>query len=397
MRQTDTRPTVPRTDDLPALSAVLGADVHRVAHALDRLADAVWRQRIKPQALADIRHDLQFPLESAWEAVLDGAFPRRATSHAQARAHDALSLDGLHGAARVGKALDALEEEGREGAPVPGLAKVRKAYAELDSVARPYAWISGRTGKPGKPGVVGSDIPVPAEPTLPPATMRAQAQVREAMASAMAGLREGFVGELLKACERDAAALEEASAGLRGLREAMGGAAQRDWPREARDAAAVHGMAIVRASRFGEALVARDPHRSTTERHPNGAARARGFCEREADDAMRLCVERNVEKLASVVESMGGAEIVLRSARIGLDGVTTEFSVAFPGRGGFRYTNSIVRGETREGTGYTQFPARFHDVVRPDGTRLRGPSEAAVRKAFVPGAVEDEATSGPRM
>ncbi len=396
MRQADPRPTVPRTDDLPVLSAALGDDVHRVAHALDRLADAVWRQRVKPQALADIRHDLQTPLEAAWDVVLDRAFPRRSTSHAQHRAHDALSLDGLHGAARVGKALAALDEEGREGAPVPGLAKVRKAYAELDAVARPYVWIAGLPVKPAKSGAGTSGAGTPEERGPPPASMRAQVQVREAMASAMAGLREGFVGELLKACERDAAVLETASAALRGLREAMAGVAQRDWPREARDAAAGHGAAVVRATHFGEALVKRDPYRSTTERHPDGAARARAFCEREADDAMRLCVERNVEKLAPVVEAMGVAGISLRSAEVGLEGVTTEFAVSFPEGGGFRYTNSIVHGETRQGTPYMQFPARFRDVVRPDGTRLKGPSEAAVREAFRRGAAE-EAPSGPRM
>ncbi len=251
------------------------------------------------------------------------------------------------------------------------------------------SWLRDRRMKRAPPGSA------PPAPVLPPATMKAQAAVRAKMREVTDELRGAYVARVAEYVRGRAAAFEGACAKLAKrvgeVRQAREDDRRAGRPTDFREPADVDRMRdFVNALRVeAEPLVGVDFRTYATRRHADGEARLATFARAETERVFRLWTERNVLKLAPILEAKGGAVIDVVSATASSQGVETEMSVRLPDGAHFGFSNGIVESVSSQGAWFLQFPARFHDAFRPDGTRIRGPSEARVKREY--GAVPDAA------
>ena len=389
-------PSVPDMAGMPTLFGGLPPKAaSKVSEALDRLAAGVRAGGIQPSRYDELAHTLWSTVDRQWEYARLDARPDDLEKPAMARAYEALRLHGPADAASVrGRIAGAARPALRSGDAPAALDALDAMAREAEALALPLLWLRDRATKLAPAAPKGAE-----PPPLPPALGEAQEGVVRTMRQALEELREGFAGEIAKVCRAQSRVLEDHCGDLRDLRARVAATPKEERTDESRREATRLVEAIKAASWFARD-VRYDMSTYAVTRHPDGEDRILRFAEGQADEVLALCIARNAEKLAPLVAAMGETRFTLSQASVDMEGVRTDFRVAFAAGGGFRYTNSIVYATSNQGKPYVQYPARFHDVVRPDGTPLKGPSEAAVRRAFQgpPEASDDEeAAPGPRM
>jgi len=106
--------------------------------------------------------------------------------------------------------------------------------------------------------------------------------------------------------------------------------------------------------------------------------------DRKANDYAAFTVAefavKMIKKLESIVESKGN----LTAIEVHGSGVLTNvLKFVFADGSSFQVFNDIVVACSNRGVVFNRFPTTFRDVVLPDGSRMKSPSEAKVKKTFV--------------
>lgn len=411
-----TKPEAPSLDRMPLLAAALDRKGDRFRKRLADMAGHLAAGFIPNARFEDLRPGIMDGLSDGWNAgvpeALDGI--ARPTIESQAHFEDGTveraamvlrqelrlsSYEGLKAVDRLAAKLEKAMAGTHPPAIAAALAEGPARLAEIKAVADAMSWLRDRRMKRAPPGSA------PPAPVLPPATLKAQAAVRAKMREVTDELRGAYVERVAEYVRGRAEAFEGACAKLAKRVEEVRQAREDDRragrPMDFREPADVDRMRqFVHALRIeAEPLVDLDFRTYATKRHPDGEARLAEFAKAETERVFGLWTNRNVSKLAPILEAKGGAEIVVESATASSQGVETEMSVRLPDGAHFGFSNGIVESVSSQGTWFLQFPARFHAAFRADGTRIRGPSEAVVKREY--GAAPDAAPSveaeAPRM
>ncbi|MBW3243418.1 hypothetical protein KUV57_12160 [Epibacterium sp. DP7N7-1] len=122
--------------------------------------------------------------------------------------------------------------------------------------------------------------------------------------------------------------------------------------------------------------------------------------DRAKTQAKEICaafIERNLVKLASIVEAKGNfdsIEIIGRQVNpAGMDG---RLRVGFDDGASFEARTSAVWSHSVLGKLFTRFPVTFHDVIVPGGDMTRKMSEQEMNEVFVK-AIAPDAEDGPTL
>jgi hypothetical protein len=105
----------------------------------------------------------------------------------------------------------------------------------------------------------------------------------------------------------------------------------------------------------------------------------------EADDIRDQFLYKNGGKLGAIVNMKDRAGVKLQGAEIlRVSGGVYEGDIRFTFSDGSSFTvrNQTVGKANAQGTFFYQFPTTFHDVVLPDGSLMREPSEERMQKVF---------------
>ncbi|KVV07337.1 hypothetical protein [Burkholderia ubonensis] len=116
---------------------------------------------------------------------------------------------------------------------------------------------------------------------------------------------------------------------------------------------------------------------------PNSDEVIREIAEREAKDIRDAFVYKNLAKLASIVDAkknLSAAEVL--SYGIHLTSLRGSLRLTFEDGSNFDVQNSVVWSRSVHDKTFLRFPLTFHDVVMPDGTRMKQPSEEKMNTEF---------------
>lgn len=109
--------------------------------------------------------------------------------------------------------------------------------------------------------------------------------------------------------------------------------------------------------------------------------------EKDADDVIRFFIEKNLGKLASIIEAKGGFETAeLVNDSISQGGLEGTIVVTFADSSRFVVSNAVVWHRNQYGTSYNRFPCTFHAVRLPNGEMMKQPSEKRMHDVFVKAA-----------
>jgi len=405
---TDQVPNTPDLDTLPLLRAALGKREERFRRALAVIVEHLPRGAIPNARYEDVRSTLIDGMADAWQEAVPQALSAIAyadrdnfrmsesgtVENLAWKLRGDLDMSAFGGVVVVPRTEAKLRAALAKEWPDPireVLARGPALMAELTQVAEAMEYLRARRVKRLPPG----EGPPP--PELPQATREAQAAVRTRMRELLADLRDKFAAMVTERVRKQAKLLERTCAKMAVRRAET--AAQAKADREAGRPVSYREPDDMRQLResasylrqLGHHLVDYDPNTYATTRHPDGAERTARFAQFETERVFHLWTERNVEKLAPIVEAKGGVEITVHRAHASYEGVGSALRVDFPDGSHFGFTNAIEYAVSPLGMPFARFPARFHDAVLPDGTRIRGASEERVKKAFIPDPVEDEA------
>lgn len=119
------------------------------------------------------------------------------------------------------------------------------------------------------------------------------------------------------------------------------------------------------------------------------------LAQKEAIELRDSFIFKVVSKLAPIVEAKGnlaGVREVGNTIQVGcLSGM---LAIEFADGAQFKVDNTVVYASSTRGKLYARFPLTFHDVVLPDGSRMKQPSEERMHTVFcvagVPGQGDDE-------
>lgn len=98
-----------------------------------------------------------------------------------------------------------------------------------------------------------------------------------------------------------------------------------------------------------------------------------------ADFAVAGFIVKMVDKFEGICEAKGNCTVVKANGSLGWNAIRFEFADG----ASFDAQNSIVSKWSSKGRPFNQYPTTFHNVVLPGGERMKQPSEAKVKKAFV--------------
>lgn len=121
----------------------------------------------------------------------------------------------------------------------------------------------------------------------------------------------------------------------------------------------------------------------TLQRKPGADEVIEKAATRQADQTREHFIYKNLDKIASILDAKGNfkdAKLLDRKVLSGLEGtIRMEFT------DGSRFTvkNAVVYVVNSHGTRFNRFPLTFHDVVMPDGSKMKAPSEERMNTVFV--------------
>lgn len=127
-----------------------------------------------------------------------------------------------------------------------------------------------------------------------------------------------------------------------------------------------------------EPLVEQPSYKEPYQRKKNANEIIRKIATKQAEDIRDGFVAKNLLKLTSILEAkgddkFGGVEEIGRSIHMAsLEGM---MSFTFKDGSSFTTSNSVVFVVNEYGTQFYRFPLTFHDVVLPDGSKMKSPSE----------------------
>lgn len=98
-----------------------------------------------------------------------------------------------------------------------------------------------------------------------------------------------------------------------------------------------------------------------------------------ADFAVAGFIVKMVDKFEGICEAKGNCTVVKANGSLGWNAIRFEFADG----SSFDAQNSIVSKWSSKGRPFNQYPTTFHNVILPGGERMKQPSEAKVKKAFV--------------
>ena len=105
--------------------------------------------------------------------------------------------------------------------------------------------------------------------------------------------------------------------------------------------------------------------------------------QRLADEMSQAFIERNLAKLASIVDRKGNfSGIEQLSRNLSPAGMQGTLRVQFEDGSTFTAQTSVVWSISVLGKPFTRYPVTFHDVMLPDGEQMRDPSEARMNEIF---------------
>lgn len=98
-----------------------------------------------------------------------------------------------------------------------------------------------------------------------------------------------------------------------------------------------------------------------------------------ADAAVAGFIAKMNAKFEGICEAKGNLTKVAANGSLGWNAIRFEFADG----SSFDAQNSIVSKWSSKGRPFNQYPTTFHNVVLPDGSRMKNPSESRVKKEFV--------------
>lgn len=120
------------------------------------------------------------------------------------------------------------------------------------------------------------------------------------------------------------------------------------------------------------------------KRDPKTKQRVQKYAQRMTDDILSLFISKNTAKLADIVIKKNNMnKIELHGARTGSGVVEGLLKLKFADGSSFNVNNKVVWSISKLGKVFHRFPTTFHQVVMPDGTRMKGAaSEARMNDEF---------------
>jgi len=105
------------------------------------------------------------------------------------------------------------------------------------------------------------------------------------------------------------------------------------------------------------------------------------------DDMIEGFIGKNTAKLAAIVSEKGGLKTVtLRRAFAGRGRIEGTLKLEFKDKSSFIVDSKIVHSYSKRGLPFSRYPTTFHNVIMPDGNKMKGKaSEARMNKEFVGG------------
>ncbi|WP_334043684.1 hypothetical protein [Burkholderia ambifaria] len=116
---------------------------------------------------------------------------------------------------------------------------------------------------------------------------------------------------------------------------------------------------------------------------PNHEAILREIAEREAKDIRDTFVFKNLSKLASIVDAKDNlSSVEVLGYSIQLTSLRGNLRLTFEDGSNFDVQNSVVWSRSVNDKVFLRYPLTFHQVVMPDGTRMKQPSEEKMNTEF---------------
>lgn len=115
-----------------------------------------------------------------------------------------------------------------------------------------------------------------------------------------------------------------------------------------------------------------------------------------ADEMSQAFIERNLAKLASIVDRKGNfSGIEQLSRNLSPAGMQGALRVQFEDGSAFTAQTSVVWSVSVLGKPFTRYPVTFHDVMLPDGEQMREPSEERMNEVFALATGSQELNPSP--
>ncbi|MFX4300209.1 hypothetical protein [Pseudosulfitobacter pseudonitzschiae] len=109
----------------------------------------------------------------------------------------------------------------------------------------------------------------------------------------------------------------------------------------------------------------------------------------EADEICAQYIEKNIAKLASIIEGRGDfAEMKVLGRSVNPGAMEGRLRLLFAGEAGFEARSQAVMSFSQNGTPFMRYPLTFHDVCLTDGSVMSRPSEKRMNEVFVADAAE---------
>lgn len=106
------------------------------------------------------------------------------------------------------------------------------------------------------------------------------------------------------------------------------------------------------------------------------------IAKREAENMKEAFLMKNVDKLANILEKKGELKGKPKHTSYRKGDFFGSMRVEFKDGSGFTVVNKVVTKVNFHGTWFHQFPTTFHNVVMPDGSKMKQPSEKRMIEVF---------------
>jgi hypothetical protein len=136
------------------------------------------------------------------------------------------------------------------------------------------------------------------------------------------------------------------------------------------------GLSIAKGTKYGM----NDPD----SRAEDTDEKALKYATRMTDDVVDHFINKQTAKMSEVLVKKDNLKTIeLVNARTGSGAIECDLDLAFADGSSFRVTNKLVWSVSKLGKTFYRFPTTFHDVVFPNGERMKGAaSEERMDKEF---------------
>lgn len=127
---------------------------------------------------------------------------------------------------------------------------------------------------------------------------------------------------------------------------------------------------------------------SNIKLNEKGKTYAKDEAKKERDALEKNFLSKNIKKLSNLVDVKGNLETIKELPKVpvvvkaGVGRVEAGFDFTFADKSSFTVINKIVYKYSYRGKPFVQFPTTFHNIVFPDGTKMKMPSEEKMIKEF---------------